>query len=80
MALIKKVVPLQNHKMEIELDTGHEIILDFSDKIQKSRFKVLEKDDIFYDVDVSSDGLYINWKNGKFKISLGEICDILRWS
>lgn len=76
MTPISDVVILDNYKVHIELSNGNSVILDFSKKLNTIRFVKLKNIDIFKKV--QSDGYSISWMNGRIRVSLGEIFEMLQ--
>lgn len=76
MGPIQKIEPQDNYNILIELTAGHKVILDFSNKLHTIRFYELANPDVFKKA--VTDGYSIIWKNGKIRVSFGEIIDILQ--
>jgi hypothetical protein len=75
MNRIKEVVPLADYRLEIKLENGNVIVLDFKSRIGTVRFGMLA-DKAFFDRAVT-DGSYINWDN-QVEISISEIFELAR--
>lgn len=69
--LIKDVKFLPNHRLNILLTNGHEIIYDITPKISTARFLSLSKDSVFQKGTLSEDGV-IQWGGG-IELGLEEI-------
>jgi 3-hydroxymyristoyl/3-hydroxydecanoyl-(acyl carrier protein) dehydratase len=75
MTKIKKVIPKDNYQLEVQLENGSCILLDFSNKIQTIRFGMLA-DKTFFQQPVT-DGDYIRWEN-KIEISISEVFELIQ--
>lgn len=70
---IKNVTPLSEHRIEVTLDNGHSVTLDFTGKLHTVRFGQLKDKDFFRGV--TTDGAFVRW-SGLVEISLGEVFEI----
>lgn len=76
MGPIYKIEPQDNYNILIMLTSGHKIILDLTGKLHTIRFHELANPDVFKRAE--TDGYSIIWKNGKIRVSFGEVLDILK--
>lgn len=67
---IKKVIPREDYCLEVQLDNGSSIILNFMNRLETLRFGMLT-DKAFFHTAVS-DGTCIRWGN-KIEISVNEV-------
>lgn len=70
MIRIKKVIPKGEYRLEIQLENGSSVILDFSDRLHTVRFGLLN-DKAFFQRAVT-DGDFVRWDN-KIEISVSEV-------
>ena len=70
---IKSVTPLSGRRIEVALDNGHSVTLDFTCKLHTVRFGQLKDEDFF--LGVTTDGAFVRW-SGLVEISLGEVFEI----
>lgn len=70
MGQIIKVVPREEHRLEVVLDNGSSIILNLESRLQTLRFGMLSDEDLFYRA--VTDGDYIRWGN-ELEISINEV-------
>ena len=70
MNLIKKVLPLQDYRLEVMLDNGSSITLNLAGRLSNVRFSLLADQDFFGRV--TTDGKYIRWED-KIEISVNEV-------
>lgn len=70
MIRIKSVIPKGDYRLEVQLENGSSIILDFSDRLHTVRFGLLN-DKAFFRRAVT-DGDFVRWDN-RIEISVSEI-------
>jgi len=70
---IENVTSLSGHRIEVTLNNGHSVTLDFTGKLHTVRFGQLKDDDFFRGV--KTDGAFIRW-SGLVEISLVEVFEI----
>ncbi len=70
MVKITNVIPLENHHLEVQLDNGNSVILNFEGRLQTIRFGVLAEDDFFRRA--STNGLCVSWDD-KLEVSVSEV-------
>lgn len=74
MAKIRDVEPKYGYRLLIELDTGRNIYLNMSDKVETMRFYDLKNVELFNQVE--TDGFALYWDFGRITISLSEIYEM----
>lgn len=70
MIQIKSVTTQDDYRLEVQLENGNSIILDFSDKLHTVRFGLLADIDFFRRA--VTDGDFVRWDN-KIEISASEV-------
>ena len=70
MVQIKKVIPKDEYRLEIQLENGSAVVLDFSRRLHTVRFGMLA-DKVFFKAAIT-DGDFIRWKN-RIEISVSEV-------
>lgn len=70
MIQIKSVIPMSDYRLEVQLENGSSIILDFSDRLNNVRFGLL-KDKAFFQR-AATDGDFVRWDN-KIEVSISEV-------
>lgn len=70
MVRISNVIPLANHHLEVQLDNGNSVILNFESRLQTIRFGMLAEDDFFNKA--STNGLCVTWDD-KLEVSVSEV-------
>ncbi|MFX4262483.1 hypothetical protein ACOBQJ_09790 [Pelotomaculum propionicicum] len=73
MIRIKSVIPKGGYRLEVQLENGSSIILNFSDRLHTVRFGLLN-DKAFFRRAVS-DGDFVRWDN-KIEISVSEVLQL----
>ena len=70
MVQIKNVVPLDNHRLEVDLENGSSVTLDFTGRLGTVRFGLLADPEFFCRAE--TDGTIIKWDN-KIEVSASEL-------
>lgn len=70
MSHIKMVNPKDHYRLEIHIDNGNMVILNFENRIQTMRFGALADPELFRQA--ATDGHYIRWGR-KVEISIDEV-------
>lgn len=76
MSMISNAIAFSDYRILVELNNGNAIILDFEKKLNTFRFYKLDNKNIF--MKVKTDGFSLLWDNGKIRVSLGEIIEMLQ--
>ena len=75
MSQIKKVVPLKNYKVEVQLENGSSVILELESRLGTLRFGMLADEDFFKKV--TTDGICIFWED-RIEISINELFQLVQ--
>ena len=70
MSHIKKIIPKDNHCLEVFLDNGSIVVLNLESRLGTVRFGMLSNKELFYRA--TTDGNYIRWDN-VLEISINEV-------
>lgn len=70
MTQIKEVLPKDDYRLEVQLENGHSIVLDFTSRLHTVRFGLLA-DKAFF-LRAETDGTLVKWDN-KIELSASEI-------
>ncbi len=70
MVQIKNVMPKENYLLEVQLENGSRVILDFSSRLHTVRFGMLADKDFFQRA--VTDGDVVRWDNS-IEISASEV-------
>ena len=73
MSRIVNVIPKDNYCIEVVLDNGDSVNIDFKNKLHMVRFSILSDKDYFNTV--TTDGIFVRW-NYKVEISLSEVLEL----
>jgi len=71
---IRTVIPLEGHRLLIELNTGSSITVDLLPKLKTARFAELKDQSVFEDVKTDSETVI--WGDGILKIPVFELIDV----
>jgi len=75
MSRIVSVTPKDNHCLEVVLDNGNSVMIDFTSRLNTVRFSILSDQNYFNTV--TTDGAFVRW-NYKIEISLSEVFELAR--
>ncbi len=75
MAFIRSIVPLNDWRLFVEMETGSVLIVDVSRKLETARYGDLRDAALFRSV--RTDGDVISWGDGKVTITVRELIDAL---
>ena len=75
MIQIKNVIPKGDYRLEVQLENGSSVILDFSSRLHTVRFGLLA-DEAFFRRAVT-DGDFVRWDN-KIEISVSEVFQLAK--
>ena len=70
MIRIKSVIPKEGHRLEVQLENGSSVILDFSTRIHTVRFGMLADKEFFGRA--ATDGDFVRW-DSSIEISVSEV-------
>ncbi|MEA5040420.1 MAG: DUF2442 domain-containing protein [Clostridiaceae bacterium] len=75
MSFIKSVVPMKDHRLFMEMESGSNVIVDLSVKLNTIKYKDLADEKMFRSV--KTDGDYVIWGDGQIKVTVKELLDIV---
>lgn len=70
MVKIVRVIPKADYCVEIALDNGSKVILDFKSRLKTARFGLLADENFFRKA--TTDGICVSWEE-KIQISISEV-------
>ena len=73
MSFIKSIVPLNDWRLFVEMETGSVIVVDMSRKLDTARYGDLRNVALFRSV--TTDGDVISWGNGRITITVRELME-----
>ena len=75
MSYIKAVVPMKDHRLFMDMESGSSVIVDLSVKLDTMKYKNLADDAFFFSV--RTDGDYVFWGDGHVKVTAKELLDVV---
>jgi len=72
---IKKVVPLEDYKLEVQLENGCSVVFEMESRLKTLRFGMLMDEELFKKV--TTDGVCIFWGN-EVEISIHELFQMVQ--
>jgi hypothetical protein len=70
MNRIKTVIPMDDYRLQVYMENGEMVLLDFRDRLNTARFGILA--DISFFRKAATDGIVISWQ-GKLELSITEV-------
>ncbi len=74
MGYIKSVVPLEGHRLFLDMEGGSNVIVDLSVKLHTMKYGDLADEALFKTAD--TDGNMVVWGGGRIRITAQELIDI----
>ncbi len=74
MGYIRAVVPLNDFRLFLDMESKANVIVDLSIKLHTMKYKELENESLFQSV--KTDGDYVIWGGGCVKVTVKELMDI----
>lgn len=75
MSYIKAVVPMKDYRLFMEMDSGSNVIVDLSVKLNTMKYKDLTDESMFRSA--KTDGDYVVWGDGRVKVTVKELMDVV---
>ncbi len=75
MSYIRTVLPMKDYRLFMEMEGGSTVIVDLSGKLQTAKYAELT-DQAFFRTAVT-DGDYVLWGNGRVRLTVGELMDVI---
>jgi hypothetical protein len=72
---IRTVIPLKGYRLFMEMESGSCVTVDLSVKLHTMKYLVLADEKLFQNV--KTDGNYVNWGDGRVKVTVSELMDIV---
>ncbi len=73
MTFIKSIIPLNDWRLFVEMETGSVIVMDMSHKLDTARYADLRDPELFRSV--GTDGDVVSWGAGRVTITARELMD-----
>ena len=74
MGYIKTVVPMKDYRLFMEMESGSNVIVDLSVKLDTMKYKDLKDYRIFQSA--VTDGDYVVWGDGRVRVTAKELMDV----
>jgi hypothetical protein len=74
MRYIKTVVPMKGYRLFMEMESGSNVIVDLSVKLDTMKYKDLKDYRIFQSA--VTDGDYVVWGDGRVRVTAKELMDV----
>ncbi len=75
MSYIKAVVPIKNHRLFMEMESGSVVIADLSAKLNTAKYADLADEKLFHSA--KTDGDYVVWGGGRVNVTAKELMDVV---
>ncbi len=72
---IRAVTPLEGYRLFMEMESGSTVTVDLSGQLYTVKYRLLEDSALFSDV--KTDGDYVIWGNGRVRVSVKELIDVV---
>lgn len=72
---IRSVTPLKGYRLFMEMESGSTVTVDLSEKLKTVKYRPLEEAVLFSDV--RTDGDYVVWGDGRVRVSVKELMDVV---
>jgi len=74
MGYIKTVVPMKDYRLFMEMESGSNVIVDLSVKLDTMKYKDLKDYRMFQSA--VTDGDYVVWGDGRVRVTAKELMDV----
>jgi len=75
MGYIKTVVPMKDYRLFMDMESGSNVIVDLSVKLNTMKYKDLTDEQIFRSA--KTDGDYVVWGDGRVKVTVKELMEVV---
>ena len=75
MGYIKSVVPMKDHRLFMEMESGSSVTVDLSVKLKTMKYAALDDEDFFKTA--KTDGDYVVWGGGSLKLTVNELMEVV---
>jgi len=75
MSYIKTVVPMKDHRLFMEMESGSSVTVDLSCKLNTIKYAELTDMDFFKTA--KTDGDYVVWGGGRLKLTVNEPMEVV---
>ncbi len=75
MNYIKAVMPMKDHRLFMEMESGSSVTVDLSVKLNTIKYAELRDEDFF--MTARTDGDYVIWSDGRLKLTVNELMEVV---
>jgi len=75
MNYIKSVLPMKDHRLFMEMESGSHVTVDLSVKLKTVKYAELADRDFFRTA--QTDGDYVIWGGGRLRLTVGELLEVV---
>jgi hypothetical protein len=75
MDYIKAVVPMKDHRLFMGMESGSAVMVDLSVKLKTMKFAELADEEFF--MTAKTDGNYVLWGDGRYKLTVNELLEVV---
>lgn len=75
MSYIKTIVPMKDHRLFMDMESGSNVIVNLSVKLNTMKYKELADERMFRSA--KTDGDYVIWGEGRVKVTVRELMDVV---
>ena len=75
MSYIKTVLPMGDCQLFIKMESGSTATVDFSCKLHTMKYAELADEEFFKTAE--TDGDYVIWGNGRFRLTVNELMEVI---
>ena len=72
---IKKVLPMQGYRLQMEMESGSTVIVDLSNKLRTAKYAELADKALFQTA--TTDGDYVIWGSGRVRLTVFELMEVV---
>ena len=75
MSYIKAVVPMNDYRLFMEMESGSSVTVNFSVKLHTMKYAELADETLFKNV--KTDGDYVVWGGGRLRLTVNELMEVV---
>ena len=75
MSYIKAVVPMKDHRLFMEMESGSSVTVDLSVKLKTMKYAELADEELFKTAE--TDGDYVLWGGGRLRLTVNELMEVI---
>ena len=75
MSYIRKVLPMQGHRLYVEMESGSTVTVEFRNKLRTAKYAELADETLFGTA--VTDGDYVIWGGGRVKLTVNELIEVV---